>query len=45
MKILVLGGGLVGRTIALDLSLDEGSEVTVGDLDPAVLEGGADLGG
>ena len=39
MKILVLGGGLVGRTIALDLSLDEGSEVTVGDLDPAVLEG------
>jgi len=37
-KIIVLGGGLVGGPMALDLALDERFEVTVADIDGSVLE-------
>jgi saccharopine dehydrogenase-like NADP-dependent oxidoreductase len=38
MKIIVLGGGLVGGPIARDLAADAGFDVTVADRDEAVLE-------
>lgn len=38
MKIVILGGGLVGGPMALDLAKDEGTEVTVVDLDQGTLE-------
>jgi lysine 6-dehydrogenase len=37
MKIIVLGVGLVGGPMALDLSLDSGFEVTVADINPEAL--------
>ncbi len=38
MKIIVLGCGLVGGPMAIDLSKDEGFEVTVADIDKKALE-------
>lgn len=38
MKVIVLGAGLVGRPMALDLAADSQFEVTVADRDPAALE-------
>jgi len=37
MKIIVLGGGLVGGPMARDLAADEQFEVTVADRDEQVL--------
>jgi lysine 6-dehydrogenase len=37
-RILVLGGGLVGRVMALDLATDKDLQVTVADRDPAILD-------
>lgn len=39
MKIVILGGGLVGGPMALDLAQDEGTEVTVVDFDQVTLDG------
>jgi saccharopine dehydrogenase-like NADP-dependent oxidoreductase len=44
-KTLVLGAGLVGRIIALDLAADVGREVTVVDMDDARLQAVTDHGG
>jgi lysine 6-dehydrogenase len=38
MKIIVLGGGLVGGPMAMDLSKDPGYDVTVADIDEKSLE-------
>ncbi|MFH2053058.1 MAG: saccharopine dehydrogenase C-terminal domain-containing protein [bacterium] len=38
-NIIVLGGGLVGGPMALDLARDERFTVTVADIDPGVLDG------
>ena len=38
MKIIVLGAGLVGGPMALDLSKDPSFEVTVADINPRVLQ-------
>lgn len=38
MKIIVLGGGLVGGPMAMDLSKDPGYDVTVADIDVKSLE-------
>ncbi|MEE2902210.1 MAG: saccharopine dehydrogenase C-terminal domain-containing protein [Myxococcota bacterium] len=38
MKILVLGAGLVGRPMALDLAKDQEFEISVADIDKAALE-------
>lgn len=38
MKIIVLGCGLVGGPMAVDLSKDEGFEVTVADIDKKAIE-------
>ena len=37
-RIIVLGGGLVGGPMALDLAVDERFAVTVADVDEAALE-------
>lgn len=37
-KIIVLGSGLVGAPMALDLAVDSGFEVTVADLNPEALQ-------
>ncbi len=37
-NIVVLGGGLVGRVMALDIAREEGFQVTVVDLDEALLK-------
>jgi len=39
MNVTVLGGGRVGRAIALDLSVDGEFGVSVVDVDPSILEG------
>ena len=44
-KTLVLGAGLVGRTISMDLAKDEGRQVTVVDVDQARLDAVARIGG
>ena len=38
MKIIVLGGGLVGGPMAIDLSMDKDKEVAVADVNPNVLQ-------
>jgi saccharopine dehydrogenase-like NADP-dependent oxidoreductase len=38
MKIIVLGGGLVGGPIAIDLTNENGFEVTVADYSSAILD-------
>ncbi len=38
MKIIVLGGGLVGGPMALDLARDHDKKVTVADINPKTLE-------
>jgi len=38
MRIIVLGAGLVGGPMAIDLARDERFEVSVADIDPAALE-------
>ncbi len=38
MKIIVLGAGLVGGPMAIDLSKDKAFEVTVADINPAALQ-------
>jgi len=37
MKVIVLGAGLVGKPMAIDLAADNALEVTVADINPAVL--------
>ena len=38
MNVIILGGGLVGTPMALDLSMDKGFNVTVADVDKSVLK-------
>jgi 3-hydroxyacyl-CoA dehydrogenase len=38
MKCLVLGAGLVGSTIALDLAMDRDMDVTVADVNQSSLD-------
>ena len=38
IKVIVLGGGLVGGPMALDLALDEDKEITVCDISPDILD-------
>ncbi len=38
MRVIVLGAGLVGSPMAIDLAKDDATEVTVVDLNPAALE-------